>query len=264
MEPLPAPWLYFIIAEYSCQSCWAILQYVCLDGKRSVLRLTTPAIRFYWEVLRSAHACLFSFVRKRETACDILRFYSARVGIAVREFSNAARLSGLLSSLLDYAFLCGDPDGATESTARQSTFLRKPLGFAVFSAGSTLGLRAPDCAKESSTLWTLFMWFAAESLFAKPRNNCHHRIAAPTLRNTRVHGETRPALIYGRTGRAVYRRYLLAQSSRLEPPPSGEESGCSARSGVEAAQPSGCSARSGEEAAQPSGTARACVTQLSR
>ena len=23
-------------------------------------------------------------------------------------------------------------------------------------AGSTLGLRAPDCAKESSTLWTLF------------------------------------------------------------------------------------------------------------
>ena len=24
-------------------------------------------------------------------------------------------------------------------------------------AGSTLGLRAPDCAKESSTLWTLFI-----------------------------------------------------------------------------------------------------------
>ena len=68
-------------------------------------------MRFYWEVLRSAHAhhalllggfafdhahhalllggfafdhaCLFSFVRKRETACDVLRFYSARVGIAL-------------------------------------------------------------------------------------------------------------------------------------------------------------------------------------
>ena len=42
---------------------------------------------------------------------------------------------------------------------------------------------------------------------------------------TRVHGKTRPALIYGRAGRAVYRCYQHAQSSRLEPPPSGAESG---------------------------------------
>ena len=44
-----------------------------------------------------------------------------------------------------------------------STFLRKPIGFAVFSAGRTLGLKcgsrtaaAPDCAKEPLALWTLF------------------------------------------------------------------------------------------------------------
>ena len=43
----------------------------------NVLRLITPAILFYWSVLRSVYACLFSFVRKRETACDVLRFYSA-------------------------------------------------------------------------------------------------------------------------------------------------------------------------------------------
>ena len=42
---------------------------------------------------------------------------------------------------------------------------------------------------------------------------------------TRAHGKTRPALIYGRPGRAVQRCYLHAQSSRLEPPPSGAESG---------------------------------------
>ena len=42
----------------------------------------------------------------------------------------------------------------------------------------------------------------------------------------RVHGKTRPALIYGRAGRAVLRCYLFALSSRLEPPPSGAESGC--------------------------------------
>ena len=34
--------------------------------------------------------------------------------------------------------------------------LRSHIGTAMLSAGSTLGLRAPDCAKESSTLWTLF------------------------------------------------------------------------------------------------------------
>ena len=45
----------------------------------------------------------------------------------------------------------------TESAARRSAFLREPIGFDMFSAGSTLGLRAPDCAKESSTLWTLFI-----------------------------------------------------------------------------------------------------------
>ena len=34
--------------------------------------------------------------------------------------------------------------------------LCKRIGFTMLSAGRTLGLRAPDCAKESSTLWTLF------------------------------------------------------------------------------------------------------------
>ena len=34
--------------------------------------------------------------------------------------------------------------------------LRNRIGLVSLSAGRTLGLRAPDCAKESSTLWTLF------------------------------------------------------------------------------------------------------------
>ena len=72
------------------------------------------------------------------------------VGIASRAFSNVIRLSNLLSSLQACAFLSGDPDGGTESTARQSTFLRKHLVLAMLSAGRTLGLRAPDCAKETS------------------------------------------------------------------------------------------------------------------
>ena len=87
--------------------------------------LFTPALRFCWNVLRSLHACsaflleclafdhacLFSFVRKRETACGRLRFYSARVGIAIRAFSKAVRLSDLFGSLRACAFLYGDLDG---------------------------------------------------------------------------------------------------------------------------------------------------------
>ena len=85
----------------------------------------------------------------------------------------------LFGSLRDCAFLYGDSDGvtgdegtrgrgATESAARLSALLREPIGFAVFSAGSTLGLnveaalRPPQtCAKESNVeaalrpLWTL-------------------------------------------------------------------------------------------------------------
>ena len=46
----------------------------------------------------------------------------------------------------------------TESAARQSAFLRDRISFAVFSAGSPLGAARPQtCAKESSTLWTLFI-----------------------------------------------------------------------------------------------------------
>ena len=45
----------------------------------------------------------------------------------------------------------------TELAARRSALLRRHIGFAMLSAGRTLGLRAPDCAKESLTLWTLFI-----------------------------------------------------------------------------------------------------------
>ena len=39
-----------------------------------------------------------------------------------------------------------------------SAFLREHIGFEVFSAGSPLGAARPQtCAKESSTLWTLFI-----------------------------------------------------------------------------------------------------------
>ena len=59
----------------------------------------------------------------------------------------------------------------TESAARQSAFLRDRIGFAVFSAGSPLGLRAPDCAKEPLALWTLFIWVVMWGRFTRRRGS---------------------------------------------------------------------------------------------
>ena len=95
------------------------------------------------------------------------------------------------------------PTGERSRRRGVGPLLRNHISLAMLSAGSTLGLRAPDCAKEPLTLWTLFIRFAAKYLFAKPRNNCYPRIAALTLCNTRVHGKTCPTPIYGRAGRAV-------------------------------------------------------------
>ena len=58
--------------------------------------------RLHCGVLPSVHACLFSFVRKKETACGVLRFYSARVEIAIRTFSRCWR--GYLPWLVHFRF----------------------------------------------------------------------------------------------------------------------------------------------------------------
>ena len=129
----------------------------------------TPAIRFYWDVLAFVrachtflsgclmfdHACCLPPVRQTERLAICFVPVPPWVVIAIRAFSDVAWLSGFVGSLRACAFLYGDPDGerkgtrGTESAARRSAFLRDHIGFAAFSAGSTLGLRAPDCAKET-------------------------------------------------------------------------------------------------------------------
>ena len=55
----------------------------------------------------------------------------------------------------------------TGTAARRGRVLRDRIDLAVFSAGSPLGLRAPDCAKEPLALWTLFIWVAAWVRFTR-------------------------------------------------------------------------------------------------
>ena len=141
--------------------------------------------------------------------------------------------------------------------------LRSRIGFQMLSAGSTLGLRAPNLRQRvfdsldslhaaAGLCWCVFaalvrLCAAALAFKCFPRGvrwGCAPQTAPKSLRLSglssrcggvglvriravaRVHGKTRPALIYGRAGRAVYRWLQHAPTSRLEPPPSGAESGC--------------------------------------
>ena len=146
-----------------------------LRSYRDVLRSFTPIIRFYRDVLRSFTPAVCRIAPNR-TACVVFRSYSA-VGRDRHScvLESSVRLSGFVGSLRACAFLYGDPDGERrrrgnagdgERSRRRSVsaFLRDRIGFAMFSAGSTLGLKcgsrtaaAPDCAKEPLALWTLFI-----------------------------------------------------------------------------------------------------------
>ena len=102
------------------------------------------------------------------------------VGIASRAFSGCrCGYRALRVHFKQVRFLAAIPteDEGTGNGADDEGMgaaLRKRIGFAAFSAGSTLGLKcgsrtaaAPDCAKEPKVeaalrpLWTLFIWFAA-------------------------------------------------------------------------------------------------------
>ena len=69
-------------------------------------------VQFYCRVLRQITPAVCCMAPNR-TACDMLRSYSAWVGIASRAFSNAVRLLGLVGSLWACAFRYGDSDGVT-------------------------------------------------------------------------------------------------------------------------------------------------------
>ena len=111
----------------------------------------------------SVHACLFSFVRKKETACDTLRFYSAGSRspfVRSRGVGAVICLGGFTSGLCVYFWrsrrVTGDAGtGERAGGAALVRFCAVTLALKCFPRGVTLGLRAPDCAKESSTLWTL-------------------------------------------------------------------------------------------------------------
>ena len=176
------------------------------------------ALRLYRGVLPSFTPVFFPLSGKKRRLA--MRCVSIPLGRDRHSCALAAlvRLSGTSGSLRACAFLYGDLDGLpgdAEDGVRGwrrglCALLRNHIGFVMLSAGSTLGLRAPDCAKESNVeaalrpLWTLFTLrlgcVGANTHPCKKRQRPNRRTHAC---KTRVHGKTRPALIYGRAGRAV-------------------------------------------------------------
>ena len=150
-------------------------------------------------VLRSGHACCTALSRRfvfgSRPLCGSLAAFCVRVTPAVCRMSAkqdglryvsflfrrgsgspvvrsraSIRLFGLAGSLRAWAFSYGDPDRErrdartrrTESAARREcVFCVNILALLCFPRGVRWGYAPQTCAKESSTLWTLFIWVAA-------------------------------------------------------------------------------------------------------
>ena len=124
------------------RSCWNV---VCSFA---------PIIRSYRDVLCSITPAVCRIAPNR-TACDMFRSYSAVGRDRLSTFSQRYAIIGLCK------FISGlrvslwrsrrGTKGRGERSRRRgvSVLLRDHIGFAMLSAGSTLGLRAPDCAKET-------------------------------------------------------------------------------------------------------------------
>ena len=161
-----------------------------------------------WLALRSCRGAFPRFtpavcLATNRTACDMLRSYSAgsRSPFArSRGVGAVICLGGFTSGLAVSLWRSrrgtkrrgGRGDGERSRRRIVSALLREHIGFAMFSAGSPLGAARPQtCAKESSTLWTLFTlrrgYVSADSRPYRKRQRPNHRTHAC---KTQVHGKT--------------------------------------------------------------------------
>ena len=76
------------------------------------------------------HACLFSFVRKRETACDVLRFYSAVGRDRLSAFSRRCAVIGLCLVHFGMARFFAAIPTEDEETRRTESAARRGYVFA--------------------------------------------------------------------------------------------------------------------------------------
>ena len=188
---------YAVLSEcFSFVSClsYVSLEMSCVRFYPNVLRSFCACHTFLSECLAFDHACCLPPVRQtgRLARCSVP--IPPWVGIAIRAFSDVAWSSGFVGSLRACAFSGGDPDGETKGRGERRRrgkvrFCVTALALLCFPRGVRWGC-APQTAPKSLRLSGLSSRCGGVALV---------RIRAVT----RVHGKTRPALIYGRAGRAV-------------------------------------------------------------
>ena len=162
-----------------------------MRSSRNVLRSAHICHAFLSKCPVFDHACCLPPVRQTGRLAGCCVSIPPWVGIAIRAFSN--RWYGYRGWLVHFGLACffmaipteNERDGGTrrrkgtgERGERKGrggrrrrrggrALLRDRISFAMFSAGSTLGLRAPDCAKEPLALWTLFIWVVMWGRFTR-------------------------------------------------------------------------------------------------
>ena len=152
----------------SLRFCCGVLPSVCLSlqRRRGGLPSIHPAFATLAGRLASVHVCLCGsvavfalgsrllFAAWRQTGRLAMPCVSIPPGRDRHScvLAALARLSALAGSLRVCAFICGDPDGVIGERRNEErswrrglcAFLRKHIGLDMLSAGSTLGLRAPN------------------------------------------------------------------------------------------------------------------------
>ena len=97
---------------------------------------------FLFRLLGLAHACLFDASRQKESACGIFRSFSAHRAAGVERSQEFLRSSVAVRSLERVRFCSGGAGGGAGGAV---LFLIAYLfGLVMLSAGSTMGLRAPN------------------------------------------------------------------------------------------------------------------------
>ena len=121
----------------------------CGSVAMSCLRFT-PVMRFSRNVLRSVHACCLTLSAKQDGLRYLAFLFRRGSRSPFVRSRGALRLSAFVGSLRVWLFLYGDLDGVTGDAGLRSwrrglcASLRNHISIAMLSAGSTLGLRAPN------------------------------------------------------------------------------------------------------------------------
>ena len=145
----------------------------------NVLRSITPVFAVSSRCLMFAHACCLPHCAKQDGLRDVAFLFrrgSRSPIVRSRGVGAVICLGGFISGLYVSLWRSRRVTGTWGTELRGGrgwrrglcASLRNRIGLVSLSAGRTLGLRAPDCAKESSTLWTLLRgWPSEEVRFAR-------------------------------------------------------------------------------------------------